>query len=400
MSKNVLVLNGSYSEIPLIKAVQNLGYKAIVLSGKPDGHGHKIADKSIFCDYSNKEAVLKIAKEENIYAIVSGCHDFSLLTTCWVCEKLNLKGHDSFETSEIIHIKDKFRQLVKTLNIKTPKSVICKNKNDISSIVNNLVFPVMIKAVDLTTGHGMTKCSSIKELESAISVAMSKTRKNYVIAEEFIEGSNHGFTTLIQNQKVVFYFVDNEQHNINQYLVSGASTTTKMPKSAIDQLIKDCNKIAEHLKLVDGILHLQFILDKNNIPTIIEATRRAPGDLYTKFVELATGINYSELIVKAEMGLDMGNIKQCNPKNNIVRHCIMSNNTGLLKNVIINNNIKSHIKDSFECWKKGDIISNEKLYKAGICFIYFDTEEEMDKILPSLNDLITIKTESIDEKNI
>ena len=137
-----------------------------------------------------------------------------------------------------------------------------------------------------------------------------------------------------------------------------------------------------------------FILDKKNIPTILEITRRAPGDLYIKFVELATGINYSELIVKAEMGLPLGIIKQLPAKHNIVRHCIMSNQTGKLKTVGVDDEIKPHIKDSLEWWKRGDVITNEKLYKAGISFIYFDTEEEMNEVLPLLNDLISIKTEN------
>ena len=240
----------------------------------------------------------------------------------------------------------------------------------------------------------MTICRKSQKLKEALDKALSKTRKDYVIAEEFIEGTNHGFSTFLQNGKIVFYFVDNEQHNINQYLVSGASTTTKVPQSAIKQLITDCEKIAKDLNLVDGIFHIQFILDKNNQPTILEATRRAPGDLYIKLVQFATGINYPELIVKAEMGLPLGEIKQIYPKYHIVRHCIMSNNKGVIKDVEIDENIKEKVKvkDSFTCWKEGDVIEDEKLYKAGILFIYFDTEEEMDSTIPKLNSLISIVT--------
>lgn len=81
-------------------------------------------------------------------------------------------------------------------------------------------------------------------------------------------------------------------------------------------------------------------MDKNNIPTILEITRRAPGCQYVKLVEYATGINYSELIVKAELGLPMGEIKQLKPQKYIVRHCIMGNNDGTLDNVVIDQSIK------------------------------------------------------------
>lgn len=392
-TKKVLLLNGSYSEIPLIKAIQDLGYSVVVLGNNEQAPGNKLADRYVKCDYSNREAVLKIAQNEGICAIVSCCHDFGIRTAAWIGEQLGLKGHDDIEKIEMLHLKDKYRELAKKLGVKTPKVIKCNN-TDVNKIINNISFPLIIKAVDLTTGHGMTKCTTKDELEPALKLALSKTRLDYVIAEEFIEGTNHGFSTFLQNGKIVFYFVDNEQHNINQYLVSGASTTTKVPQSAIKQLITDCEKIAKDLNLVDGIFHIQFILDKNNQPTILEVTRRAPGDLYIKLVQFATGINYPELIVKAEMGLPLGEIKQIYPKYHIVRHCIMSNNKGVIKDVEIDENIKEKVKvkDSFTCWKEGDVIEDEKLYKAGILFIYFDTEEEMDSTIPKLNSLISIVT--------
>ncbi len=394
MNNKVLLLGGSHAEIPLIKAIQKLGYFVITTGNNKDGLGHKLADKYISSDFSDKNAILELALKEQVSHIVSGCNDFALLSTAWVAEKLNLKGHDTYETCLNIHLKDRYRQKAMQLGIKTPGFVKIEKDEFSKEKIINLSFPLIVKPVDLTGGKGCKKCYSYEEVEKGIIEAFKQTRKNYVIIEEFIEGTNHGFTTIIQNKKVVFHFVDNEQHNINKYLVSGASTTHSVPDEAIEQLIHDCETIASQLNLVDGILHLQFILDKKNIPTILEITRRAPGDLYIKFVELATGINYSELIVKAEMGLPLGIIKQLPAKHNIVRHCIMSNQTGKLKTVGVDDEIKPHIKDSLEWWKRGDVITNEKLYKAGISFIYFDTEEEMNEVLPLLNDLISIKTEN------
>lgn len=398
-NNKVIILNGSFSEIPLIEALKNLGYFVIVLGANDNALGNDIADKYVNCDYSNKEAVLEIAKTEKICGIVSCCHDFGIRTASWVSSKLNLKGHDKLQTVELLHLKDKYRAYAKQIGIKTPKMLKCNKDTKIEQIIKEVGFPLIIKAVDLTTGCGMTKCNNIDEIKPALDFALSKTREDYIIAEEFLEGTNHGFTTLIQNGKVVFYFVDNEQHSVDLYSVSGASTTSKISLAAIDNLICDCNKIASNLQLVDGILHIQFILDKNNIPTILEITRRAPGCQYVKLVEYATGINYSELIVKAELGLPMGEIKQLKPQKYIVRHCIMGNNVGALDTVVIDQSIKSKIIDSIEWWKKGDIISNYKQYKAGIVFIEFESEDEMDKTIPSLNLLIKIKMQNKENDN-
>ena len=391
MKNKILIVGGSHAEIPLIKAAQNLGYYVITTGNNLDGLGHKISDKYIPADFSNKNQILDIAKTEKISAIISGCNDFALLTTVWVAQELSLGGHDSYDTSLEIHIKDKYRKLAQKLNIKTPAVVKIENEHSSLKAVENLTFPIIIKPVDLTGGKGCCKCVKPDTVMSAVKNAFALTREKYVIAEEFIEGTNHGFSAFIQDKKVTFYFVDNEQYSASKYAVSGASTTTKIPKRAIEQLIKDCEKIANHLNLADGILHTQFILDSNHVPTILEVTRRAPGDLYIKFVEYATGVNYPELIVKSEMGVKVPILSQQKPLYNLVRHCIMGNKNGILDCVKIDKSIEKNIKHLIQWWQAGELIENKELYKAGIAFVFFDSEKEMEDTIPKLNSLISIE---------
>lgn len=393
MTKKVLILGGSHSEIPLIKSCQKLGYFVITTGNNIDGLGHKTADKYIPCDYSDKEKILEIAKTVEIEGIISGCNDFALLSSSFAAQKLQLKGHDDFETSLNLHIKDKCRKLTKKLNIKTPKFIKFNKNEDINNILKKFSFPVIVKPVDLSGGKGIKKCENKQDLEKAINLAFERTKENYILVEEFISGTNHGFSAFIKNKKVVFYFVDNEQYYLNKYLVSGASTTTDISQEIINNLIRDCEKIADNLNLVDGLLHTQVIIDENNEPVIIEITRRTPGDLYIKLVEFATDINYSELIVRAELNLPLPKIHFVKPKYNLVRHCVMGNKEGILKEVKIAEKIKDKIKHSLFWYKKGDVIKDKLTYKAGIVFIYFDKETEMNCTIKELNDLITIEVE-------
>jgi len=71
--------------------------------------------------------------------------------------------------------------------------------------------------------------------------------------------------------------------------------------------------MANLLSLKTGIFHVQYILRKEE-PVIIEICRRAPGDLYIKLVEHATGVLYSDWIVKASAGLDCNGLSHAKPK--------------------------------------------------------------------------------------
>ena len=121
------------------------------------------------------------------------------------------------------------------------------------------------------------------------------------VVEEFIKGSNYGFTSIIKNKKICFDFVDNEYYFQNTFSVSGASCPSDVPIDAVKKIIKESEKIANLLNLKDGIFHVQFIMSDKG-PVIIDITRRPPGDLYIKLVEHATGISYSDILLKNYTG--------------------------------------------------------------------------------------------------
>ena len=64
-----------------------------------------------------------------------------------------------------------------------------------------------------------------------------KSRKNSVLIEEFINGSNHGANFFIQSQKVVRAFFDDEQYYKNKYLVSGASSPSSLKHFTMAEVI-------------------------------------------------------------------------------------------------------------------------------------------------------------------
>ena len=61
--KKVLVLNGSFCELPIIEECHNLGYYVITTGNMPELMAHKYADEYIQADYSDYETILNIVKE-------------------------------------------------------------------------------------------------------------------------------------------------------------------------------------------------------------------------------------------------------------------------------------------------------------------------------------------------
>lgn len=374
--KKLLLAGGGYADIPLIKAAQNLGYYVVTTGNRPEELGHKESDEYRPADYSDPESMLDLARELKIDAICPCCNDFSAISSAYVAEKLGLPGHDSYETSQLIHHKDSYRMFAMDNDISTPKARGFADIDAALSLIHDFQFPLIVKPVDLTGGKGIAKVQDQAGVRSALEDAFSISKLGRVVIEEFIEGSRHGFSAFIRDGKVAFCFSDNEHYYLNQYMVSAASAPTTVPESAIQELVSQAEKISGILALKTGIFHVQFIL-RNDKPVIIEICRRPPGDLYIKLVEYATGLDYSLWIVNAFCGLDCSELTNNQVDGYYLRHCVMGARNGVLDNIVIDSSIEKNIIDSMMWWKPGDKVDNYLVNKFGIVFLKFDSLDEL-----------------------
>lgn len=404
--KKMLLLGGGHAEIPLIQAAQSLGWYVITTGNAREGLGHPYADKNVFADFSDKDAMLELARSEGVQAVCSGCNDFALLSTVYVCEKLGLPGHDSFATSLEIHHKDKYRALATRLGIPTPRAITVNvagtefaenNCADFESAIAQLTFPIIVKPVDLTGGKGIHRAANADEARVAYKDACSRTRQDHIVVEEFVQGTNHGFSAMLVKGKVAFAFSDNEQYYINKYMVSGANSPSTSSDKTLAMLREYSERIAQELHLVDGILHIQYIERDDGTPVIIEICRRPPGDLYIKFVKYATGIDYPKFIVQAETGEDISGIADVPTQGFWLRHCIMAGpeieNGSIVRDVTFAPEIQGNIVEKFLWYKPGEVITDKLTYKAGIAFFKFNTLDEMQDKTARMTELAKIATE-------
>ena len=396
--KKLLILGGSHAEIPLIKAAQALGWFVITTGNNRDGLGHPYANKTVFADFSNKEEMLALARAENVQAVCSGCNDFALLSTVYVCEKLGLPGHDSYATSLEIHHKDKYRALATRLGIPTPRAITVHNAQEFEAAIDNLAFPIIVKPVDLTGGKGIHRAANIEEARAAYTDAAGRTREDHVVVEEFVEGTNHGFSAMLVKGKVAFAFSDNEQYFVNKYLVSGANSPSTTSAAGLANLRDYSERIARELHLVDGILHIQYIEKADGTPVIIEICRRPPGDLYIKFVQYATGIDYPKFIIMAETGMDISSIPDVPTQGYWLRHCIMAGPDikagSSVHEIVFAPEIQGNIVEKFLWYKPGETVTDPLTYKAGIIFFKFDSLAEMQGKTARMTELAKISAYS------
>ena len=390
--KKLLILNGGHSEITLIKEAKNLDYFVITTGNDPHLIGHKIADKNIYEDYSNYEKILEIAKSESIDAVVSCANDFGAITASYIAEKMNLPGHDSFETTLLLHQKDNFKKFAKENHLQVANSIEFSDEHEAQKYASTITdFPLIIKPVDLTGGKGVSVVYNVDEYLNGVSTAFERSRKKCIVVEKYIVGTYHSFSTFVVDKKVIAYFSDNEYSYINPFFVASSCGPADNVEKVKDILISQAEKIANLLNLVNGVFHMQYVMDSNFVPYIIDITRRCSGDLYPEPVEHSTGLPWSKWIVLSETGSDSSCFVERGTQNKICgRFCIMPPKNGIIDDVIIADELKKYVYKDILWWKKGDFAKNYIADKCGILFWEFDNRDEMNKILAKSRELVEV----------
>lgn len=389
MKKKLLIVGGGYADIPLINAGKRLGFEVTTTGNRPQELGHRYSDRYIPADFSDPQAILELARKLNIDAICACSNDFSALSSAYVAEAMGLKGHDAYETSQLLHHKDRYRQFAITHHIPSPYAKGFDQLATAQHEIQQFQLPIMVKPVDLTGGKGITKIETLDQANKALEYAFAISRVKKVVLEEFIEGSRHGFSAFIREGKVVFYFMDDEYYHLNPYMVAATSTPATVNRSAERILCENTEKIAKLLALTDGIFHVQFIMQHEK-PIIIEICRRSPGDLYTRFVEIATRVPYPAWIVQASSGAEINPLHFAAVRGFYGRYCIMAKQPGTLRKVTIDHSIKPFIVSQYQWWHPGDEIKDILVTKLGIVFLKFTSKKEMLAVMADLPRLIQV----------
>lgn len=381
MEKTALLLCASHNDLGLIRALRKLGYYIVATGNIPGLSGEKFVDEYIQADYSDKELILHIAEEHKIDVICQCCNDFGVYTASYVAEKLGLPGYDPYETTLLLHNKDRFKKFAQEHKLMTLKSYSFTTADSALEWINSARFPLIIKPTDASAGNGIMRIDSYDEAKEAVEFAFSKSRSKKIVVERFLSGSQHGFCTFLVNQKVVACSSNNEYSFLNPYRVEidtfPADNYAIVEKTLVDQI----EKIASILKLRDGIFHLQYIMDGDK-PQIIEVMRRILGNMYSVPANLLNGIDWDYWETRAKCGLSCADFPQKTGQEGFYAYkTILAERNGQIQSIQIPPKYNKFLIGQFLLKKVGEPIENHKSEPVGFLFFLFSSMEQMRQVL-------------------
>ena len=382
--KRVLLLNAGHNDERLLRALKKLGCYLITTGNRPELPGHRMADEYIYGDYTDKDAMLSLAKEKHVDAVCPCCNDFGVITAAYVSEKLGFAGQDDYETTLTIHDKSRFKEFAYKLGgIRTPVATAFDDLDTALRWASNADgFPLIVKPVDLSAGNGIRRADTVPELRQCICEAFERSRIKKIVAEPFIEGTQHGFCTYLISGKVAGVCTNNEYSVINPYRVEVDTFPADDEMLVRDDLIGQIERIAGALKLSDGIFHLQYIL-KDGKAHILECMRRVLGNLYSIPAEgLGEGFDWDYWEVRAKCGFGTADFPEKVAENGFWAYrALISDRNGVYEGLEVPDEIKKHVYCERMLSAPGHMITNHGSEPLGFLFMRFDTAAEMYDIM-------------------
>lgn len=376
-SRTAMILDAGFASLPLQQAIKMAGFRTLACSGKAQDAGMKFADAVCVQNYADSDAVLALAREEKIAALSPGVTDVSYLTGSRVAEALGLPGFDSPDVSDTIFLKDRFRAWASRQGYPIPQAASTLEE------ALTLPFPLLVKPVDAYSGIGITLVREPAMLEAALTVARNASPGGQCVIETFCEGQLYSHSAFIRNGEIVCEFFVDEYCTVYPWQVNSSCLSVNLSDAMRDRISECMQDIVRDLQLVDGLLHTQLIASEETF-WLIELTRRCPGDLYSRLIELSTGVAYSRAFVAPFIG-ETSHFSSRRParQRTIARHTVSCDQPTRFFGFTYGG-LPARIVETIPLKQPGDSLNPAPGDRAGLIFAEFDDTEALARVTPQL----------------
>ena len=331
--KKLMVLGAGYTQTPLYQAARSLGVYTIAASIPGDYPGFALADESAFVDISDPEAVTAAAKELGIDAVATCGLDLGMRAIGAVCDACGLPG-PSADAALRAGNKYEMKKALTAAGVSTARFFCIRNEEELERAMDELPFPVILKAVDLMGSRGIYRSNTREEARENFKKSMEATRKDYCLIEEFIEGEIFGVESMIQNGKILFQLPNNIEAFIGDTPSPvGHSVPFRQEEQLGAQIREQTEKAIRALGLDNCPVNCDFIMKDGRV-YVIELTGRSGATGLSEMTGIYFGVNYYEMIVRLALGEDVSRFftedAPCTPS---LVHTLMSDRAGIVSGI-------------------------------------------------------------------
>ncbi|MBR4850018.1 MAG: ATP-grasp domain-containing protein [Alistipes sp.] len=393
--KRLLVLGGTYFQVPAIEYAKSQGYYVITCDYLPSNPGHRLADEYHNVSTTDKEAVLALARELEIDGVLCFASDPAAPTAAFVAEKMNLAGN-TFDNICRFGEKHLWREFLAENGFSTPraKSYISIEEVDCAE----WRYPVMVKPIDSSGSKGVTKVCKAEEMAEAFAYAQTFSRAGRIIVEEFVErvGAQIGGDGFFGKEKLDFVCFGDQvvDNSINGFVPCGMMFPSKISDRLARRIHNEIERAISISGLRDLSFNLEVMVDKEENIYLMEIGPRNGGNCIPEVIEEYSGVNMVGLAVEAAMGNSVAIVPHYNDTFHAY-YALHSDCAGRYRGYEVAPTFEGEVTKQYifleECAEIGKFTGSNQT--IGILLLRFATRKQMESFFAEPNRYIKVVVE-------
>ncbi|MDD4922456.1 MAG: carbamoyl-phosphate synthase large subunit, partial [Bacteroidales bacterium] len=299
-----------WCSVNALNTVRKQGFRSVMINYNPEtvSTDYDMCDRLYFDELSYERVMDIIELENPLGVIVSvGGQIPNNLSVRLDAAGVRLMGTSakSIDNAEDRH---KFSSMLDRLGIDQPAWKELTTFEDVTSFVDTVGFPVLVRPSYVLSGAAMNVCSNSEELEMFLKLATDVSSKHPVVISEFIENAKEiEIDAVAKDGEIVVYAIS--EHVEFAGVHSGDATIQFPPQKLYIETVRRIKRVARDIARalnISGPFNIQF-LAKNNEIKVIECNLRASRSfpfvskvLKLNFIEMATMVMLGKDVVKPE----------------------------------------------------------------------------------------------------
>ncbi|MCL4374569.1 ATP-grasp domain-containing protein [Patescibacteria group bacterium] len=353
-NKTLLVVGTGYPQKRFVlQRIKKLGVTAIILNQEKNW-ALPYADYWIVADNNHHAEAIQAVEnflndhpQVKIDGVITYWED-DVLLTAKLAEKLKLIGIP-YAIAKKTRNKALFRKFCSENHIPAPQFKIIRNSDDLISVKKKFGFPLVIKPVFGSSSAYVVKIEDKEELEETYQYVRNNLSSQVesalndgseIMVEEYIDGDEVDIDILIQNGKIKFYTIsDNDQTDEPFFVETGRQTPSSLPEKNQAELMEMAEETLEKLGIQNGCIHFEAKSTKKGAFPL-EVNLRLGGDEIYSSVKQAWSVDLIENAVKIAFGEYIKIKKPDIPLRYVVSRDFLSVHSGLLAEFEVDPGIK------------------------------------------------------------
>ncbi len=287
--KKVMILGGGpnrigqgiefdYCCVHAVLALKDLGYETIMINCNPEtvSTDYDTSDKLYF-EPLTVEDVLAIYNKEKPLGVIC---QFGGQTPLNIAKELENAGvrilGTSQKTIDLAEDRDRFREMMKNLDIPMPESGMAVTVEEALEIANRIGYPLMVRPSYVLGGRGMEIVHDEKMLKKYMAAAVDVTPERPILVDRFLKHAIEAESDALSDGKNVF--VPTVMEHIEYAGIHSGDSACVIPpvsieKKHIETIIEYTKRIAKEMNVV-GLMNMQYAIADDKV-YVLEANPRA-----------------------------------------------------------------------------------------------------------------------------